>query len=150
MLLGDLLINKGLITAVILEEALREQKSSGDFLGAILVKRGRIREEDLLKVLSEQFGIPLVNFKIEPIDWNITMRFSSALVLDYHCLPFREDDSGITVAIQNPLDALAVSRAEKEAKNVRVKLVLASAKDMRIAEDAYRHRLGQKIRKLLE
>ncbi|MBI4323133.1 MAG: MSHA biogenesis protein MshE, partial [Candidatus Omnitrophica bacterium] len=58
--LGELLMDKGLISAGQLEHALQEQRTSGEFLGAILVRRKWVKEGDLLSTLGEQMGIPYV------------------------------------------------------------------------------------------
>ncbi|GEM_PF-1364531 len=150
MLLGDLLLQKKLITQEDLDSALREQRTSNEFLGGILVKRLVLREEDLLKVLSEQFGIPWVNLRTYPIQWEVASRFSSELVLGGKCMPLKEDDKGILMAIVNPLDAVMISQAEKEARGMNVRLALVSSGDMEEAQKAYRLEMSKKIKKLLE
>jgi len=55
--IGDLLINRRLVTAKQLEEALLEQKKTGRMLGDILVARGALREEDLVSVLAHQLQV---------------------------------------------------------------------------------------------
>lgn len=150
MLLGELLLKKKLITSEQLDKALEEQKKTKDFLGEILVRRRSIKEEDLIKVLSEQFNIPYVNLKNQYIDWGVALRFSSSLVVERRCLPFRQDEYGFTVAITNPLDALAVSQAEKEARTEKVKLVLVSSAGMDQAIKNYRAQASARVRKMLE
>lgn len=150
MLLGELLIQKKLITQAELEIALDEQKTNHDFLGAILVKRRYLREEDLLKTLSELFRMPLITLKNEPINWDLAMTFSASVVLDKKCLPFREDDFGITVAILNPLDVGAVSQISEQARNKKINLVLVTNADMQEALKSYQQRVNDKIKKMLE
>ena len=59
-LLGQLLIERGLLTPADLERALLEQKRSGEFLGTVLMRLGIVAKEQLLPVLAEQMGIPYV------------------------------------------------------------------------------------------
>ena len=61
MLIGEFLIKKKLITKMQLEFALDEQVRTNDFLGLVLIRRGYLKEEDLLKALSELYKIPFVN-----------------------------------------------------------------------------------------
>jgi hypothetical protein len=56
MLLGELLIKANRITAEELDLALREQKSTGEKLGEILVRRGMLLENELETVLAFQRG----------------------------------------------------------------------------------------------
>jgi hypothetical protein len=57
--LGELLIEKGLVTKEELELALAEQEESGRLLGAILVERGFVSGPALAVALAEQYGIEL-------------------------------------------------------------------------------------------
>ena len=62
-IIGQLLVQKGLIKINQLEQALKEQEKTGGLLGTILVRLGFIEREDLFAVLSEQFGTEYVKLK---------------------------------------------------------------------------------------
>ena len=150
MLLGELLVQKKLLRKEDLAAALEEQAGTKEFLGSILVKMRFIKEADLLKVLSEQFHMPNMALKSELVDWDVAMRFTSSMVMDHQCLPLHQDDTGITVAIVNPLDAMAISLVEEQAKGVRVRSVLVSASDMAEMLKLYKEKMAEKIKKLLQ
>ena len=150
MQLGELLIKRKLITKNELELALDEQKLTRDFLGLILVRRQYLKEENLLKALSELYRIPFMSLKNEYINWDLAMSFPASVVLDRKCLPFRETDFGISVAILNPLDAVAISQIEEQARNKKINLVLVTSLDMEEVLKAYQKRTAEKIRKMLE
>jgi len=57
--LGELLVEKGLVTSAELELALTEQSESGRLLGAILVERGYVSGPALAVALAEQYGVEL-------------------------------------------------------------------------------------------
>ena len=57
--LGELLVERGLITPAQLEAALAEQSHSGRRLGEIIVAEGRVSRERLTQVLLEQCGLDL-------------------------------------------------------------------------------------------
>jgi hypothetical protein len=57
--LGELLLEKKLLTADELELALTEQADSGRLLGAILVERGYVSGPALAVALAEQYGVEL-------------------------------------------------------------------------------------------
>ena len=57
--LGELLIERGLLSTEDLEAALAEQKDTGQLLGAILVARKAIAGAVLTMVLAEQAGVEL-------------------------------------------------------------------------------------------
>ena len=57
--LGALLVEKGLLTAEELEDALAAQQTTGKRLGQILVDRGHVSGPALTNALAEQYGIEL-------------------------------------------------------------------------------------------
>ncbi|MDD5466045.1 MAG: hypothetical protein PHP73_06895 [Candidatus Omnitrophica bacterium] len=146
--LGEILIEKGLITPKQLEDALSEQSRTKEFLGKILSDKNQIKELDLLKVLSEQFKIPIVNLKHSYTDWALIKSFGSSSILDYKCFPLKKDDWSVTFAISNPLDAWALKKIEEVARGLKVQLVLVSQEDMLEVIDGYRKYLNENIAKL--
>jgi type IV pilus assembly protein PilB len=148
--IGEILIEKGLITEAQLHDALQEQKLSDGFLGAIMVEKGWIDKKNLAEALAEQFGIPLVELKSEYIDMELARHFTSSLILDHKCLPIRQDEDSVTVAIINPLNAIAISKIESEAKPRRVNLVLATKEDIDEAIKNFRQYVSESIRRLLK
>ena len=59
-LLGELLVERGLVSSGDVQKALAFQDQFGGRLGNILVRLGAISEETLLPVLADQLGIPLL------------------------------------------------------------------------------------------
>src|SRR5712692_110702 len=58
--LGEMLLARGLLSAVDLERGLAFQERFGGRLGAVLVRIGALPESELLLVLSEQLGLPII------------------------------------------------------------------------------------------
>ena len=140
--LGEILIEKKLLTAVQLESALAEQARTKEFLGAILLRTHQIKERDLLVTLSEQYNIQVVDLKNKYIDWEVVQRFSPTLVLDLKCFPVEENENGVVmIAISNPLDAWLLAKAEEQARGKPVKFVLAAASDIEDAIVRYKQYL---------
>lgn len=131
--LGEMLIGKGLLTSGQLEHALKEQQSTRELLGAILVHRGWVKEEDVLRTLGEQMDMPYVRLAEQAIDWTLSSRFSSTLLTDHACFPLRMEGEWLIAVIADPLDAWAVSELEKEASNRgrKLHLLLARSEDIR-------------------
>ena len=136
--LGELLVERGLITPVQLREALAQQRSSGQFLGAILLQAKAIAPKTLLEVLSQHFGIPYEMLKPEQVDYSVAKQFPASAISDGKCFPLRADAQTVTVAVVNPLDAWLLSSIERAAGSRRVSLVLALEDDLRRIQDAYR------------
>src|SRR3989337_4590184 len=68
-LLGERLIEAGLVTPDQLDLALREQKRTGERIGEILINLGFVAQEQISAVLASQAGVTFVqldNYLIEP------------------------------------------------------------------------------------
>ena len=72
--IGDLLVEKNMISETQLQHALQEQKLTGRKLGATLVELGYVEENVLLNLLSTQLHIPFVELKQFRFDRNLVQR----------------------------------------------------------------------------
>jgi hypothetical protein len=140
--LGDALIEKRLITEQDLQEALKAQAKTGEYLGKTLIRMGLIKDKDLLLIISEQLNMPLVSMKNQYIDWATATKFTASLILDYKCLPFKMDKSYVTVAVINPFDAWALAKVEEEARGYKINFVLVTESDMDDAISRYKKYVG--------
>lgn len=143
--LGELLVARRLITPAQLQEALRQQEATKEFLGAVLVRTGLIKAEALLTTLSEQFGIPHESLSPERVDWTVVGQFAASALADGRCFPIRADEQSVTVAIVNPLDAWALSAVEQAARFRTVKPVLVLERELHQVMQAYRQKLARSI-----
>jgi type IV pilus assembly protein PilB len=106
----------------------------------MLIEKGMITEDELLKTLADQFEIEPVRLKDAAIDWEAASGFSSALITDHKCLPIKSDAETVTVVIANPLDVWALDKAEKDVAPRKLKILLTTASDMEEAIKEYRRR----------
>jgi len=128
--LGEIFIDKGLITPEQLNAAIEEQKKTKEFLGTVLARKNQLKEQDLLVTLAEQFDIRVVSLKNRYIDWRFVKNFSASLILNHRCFPVSKDKFSVTIAITNPLDVWALKRSEEEAGGLKLEPVLVSEGDM--------------------
>ena len=103
--IGDILIDKGVCSEDIINEALMLQKISPDrFIGEILLEKRYITEDDLCEVLAEQYScryLPLLDVNL--IDVNIMDKIDSSkkIFLDKCFLPFKIEEK-IKIAVYKP------------------------------------------------
>jgi len=136
--LGDLLVERGLITQSQLGEALLQQPASGKPLGSLLVELGALDELALARVLAEQLGVPLADLRKDaPDDAAITI-LPESVARAHTAIPIRKTDSGLEVAMPDPLDRAAIAEISEAAKTNVIGFI-APASDIRRAIDkAYR------------
>ena len=104
MRLGEILIQKRLITGEDLDRALELQRERGDKLGKILVDLGFIAARDVLLALSEQLQVPLLAIEGPPAVSPETEMLSPAFLRQFRCLPVMLHDHTVTLAMADPLD----------------------------------------------
>lgn len=104
MLLGEILVQRGVITKEQLDEALILQKEKRGRLGEQLIKLKYAKEKDILMALSQQSGIP---FQEKLTTADVIPEFIEKLPINYakknHVLPLKISDSHAVVAISDPL-----------------------------------------------
>jgi len=104
ILIGQMLIDEGIITSEQLEAGLMEQKKSGNFICTALVKLGFASEETIFKVLSRQLGIPYVKLKEKDVDPLVIQKVPAKFASYYKIIPLEFTDNHLVVAMTDPLD----------------------------------------------
>ncbi len=102
--LGDLLVEKKLISENQLQAALAEQKKSGRKLGRVLIDHGYVNEEAMLRILSTQIGIPYVDLQTFELNPQLVQRLPETDARRYRALILKETASGLLVALGDPTD----------------------------------------------
>ena len=115
ILLGDLLVNMGVITEDQLHEALAAQRGTAKKLGEILIEKHFIRQSALAEALSVQLGIPKITPNIRLVDTSLSNGINPAFFQKKKAIPIYDDKERgvITVIMDDPLDTETVSSLEK-------------------------------------
>jgi general secretion pathway protein E len=136
MRLGELLLERKLITAEDLDRALELQKERGDKLGKTLVDLGFIAMRDVLAALSDQLNVPLVTIEGPPAASPETDTLSPKFLRQFRCLPLDRVDHTVTLAMADPLDFETIA-AVRNCTGLRVNTVLAAEQEILDAIDRY-------------
>jgi type IV pilus assembly protein PilB len=106
--MGEILVEKKLVSPEDLKRALIEHEQTGEFLGAALMRLGYISEEQLLQALSDQLNIPFVNVKEITIDQAVINRVPARIVQHYKVIPIGWEHDTLTIALADPHQMWAV------------------------------------------
>ncbi len=129
--LGELLIEKGLITKVQLDEALLERRVHGGLLGEALVRLRFIFEDELARTLAEQAGVPFVNIEANSVDRYAARTLPRSLGESLPALPVRfTPEGGLIIAVADPTDETLLPRLQ-EAISCPIVLMVAAASSIR-------------------
>ncbi|MBI4353811.1 MAG: Flp pilus assembly complex ATPase component TadA, partial [Candidatus Omnitrophica bacterium] len=130
--LGQILVERGLISLQDLEAALAEQKRTEEFLGKILSRMGLVSEDLLVPILAEQLGIPCLRLKDTPVDPQALSKVPAKFANHYTLLPVRFVDNTLEVAIADPFDVQTIDEL-KLLLDCNVKPLLAGPQEIREA-----------------
>jgi len=101
--LGQLLVEKGLVTQKVLSEALQRQVIFGGRLGTNLLEMGVVSEDDLMKLLSLQYDIPYAEpGHFEEIPKNVLNVVPRELIIKHRIVPLALEGHRITLAMTDP------------------------------------------------
>ena len=106
--LGEILVEKGLITQKQILTALKKQKKEGGRLGSILVELGYISDDDLISVLSEQFGVPAVDLGNIEVDEKVLKLIPQHIAERLNVFPLKREGKILHLAMANPADIYTV------------------------------------------
>ncbi len=126
--LGDLLVEKGLITEDQLKFALGEQKKLGRKLGGTLIELGMIDEKSILTLLSSQLKIPLIDITNYNYSDEAAKLLPESIARRYRALVLEDRDKDYLVAMADPTDIYALDEIQgKLNKPVSLAIVRESA-----------------------
>ncbi|OGX17024.1 MAG: hypothetical protein A3K83_02845 [Omnitrophica WOR_2 bacterium RBG_13_44_8b] len=148
-LLGEILLEKGILTRENLEKAVNEQKRTGEYIGSLLIRMGYIAEKELLGVLSEQFGIPYQSIKDTSIEDKIISSVPAKYAWHYKFMPLKIKGNVLTIAISNPMDMWLVEDIKLHL-GFDVEIVLASEHEIRESLRKYYGVGAETVEKILE
>ena len=102
--LGEILVGAHLIGQDQLAEALLEQSATGKRIGAVLVELGALEERDLAKVLSDQFGLEVVDLRQQAPEPEAIALVPEDLARSWSVVPLRQSESTLEVATADPME----------------------------------------------
>ncbi len=100
--IGEILQEAGLINDEELEKALLESKKTGQFIGLVLVKLGKITTEQLGQALAIQYGLKYVSIAKIPINPELMALLPDEFIRDKQVIPLAKERGRLVVAMVNP------------------------------------------------
>lgn len=134
--LGELLIERGIIDQVQLNQALAVQREKGGLIGEILVELGFAKEDEIAQTLTAQYGfpyLPLSNYDINPEVANI---IPGRVARQYLLIPIDKIGNNLTLAMSNPLNIQAIEDVEL-LSGYSVQTFVSTSSDIKKAIEKY-------------
>src|SRR5918911_3697022 len=110
--LGERLIERGLINEAAIKRATVKQRESGTKIGQALIDLGIVREADLLPILSEHIGTPVIDLSQEVPDPSVIQLVPEDFARDHYAIPVRRENGHVRVAMSDPADFKVVDKLQ--------------------------------------
>ncbi len=128
---GDLLVEKGLVTAEQINKALAFQKDRGHqkLLGEVLIELEYVTEPQVMEALAEAYGIPFINLDAKVADPAVLDALPKDFREQQSVLPLFLVNGKLTLAVSEPANVFIVEEVQRLTGH-NVQLVAATVKDI--------------------
>jgi type IV pilus assembly protein PilB len=107
--LGQILLDKKLITQEQLDEALKVQKNTaGAKIGRVLVDLGYVAQTDIDRAYAEQLGYSYLELENTTIDAEVSKTLPQSVARRYKAVPIRRNGNRLVVALADPTNVFAL------------------------------------------
>lgn len=134
--LGELLLERKIISERQLQKAHQVQKERGGLLGSIMVLLGYATEEQIAQALTTQFGFPYLPLANYEIDQQIVKLIPENVAKQYNLVAIDKIGNSLTVAMSDPLNLHAVEDVEL-ITNCKVQVFVSTQTDIKEALNRY-------------
>ena len=128
--IGTILVDRGLISSEQLNEAIEDQKRSGERLDHVLVRLGHVAPEDVLVAIGQQFDMPIIDLSEIEVEDDVLQMLPAKLVFKQQCVPVRRGANTLQIATCDPFELSAFDEL-RLLTGLGVELVLAEERDLR-------------------
>ena len=137
--IGEVLLERGVITRKQLEEALAYQKDHGGLIGQILIHLKFTTEEEVALALTAQYGFPYLPLDNYEIDSGLTSVIPEQVARDYCLIPIDRIGNALTLAMADPSNTRAIEDIELMTKCVVQTFVSTPSDIGKAIEKYYKH-----------
>jgi type IV pilus assembly protein PilB len=135
--LGDILVERSLVTAAQVLEAARLQEQTGKRMGFIMVEKKWLSEAALFQVLAEQLDLPYVALRAGLYDPSAVALLDKDVAKRLNVIPLFMVDHTLTVATGDPQAIHSIDEIRTRT-GFKVRVAMAAPTDIRrVRDDAY-------------
>ena len=114
--LGDVLVERKIISREQLRVALDDQKRSGRRLGRVLVENAFCNSEQIAEALARQLAIPYVNLKFYNLSNDVVRRLPELQARRFRALVLEDRKDSYVVGMADPTDLFAADELQRSLK----------------------------------
>jgi len=140
--IGEVLLERGVITRTQLEQALAHQQAHGGLLGQILIGLGATTEEEIALALTAQYGFPYLPLENYELDEAVISLVPEQVARQYCLIPVDRIGNALTITMADPSNLQAIEDIELATHCVVQTFVSTPSEIQRAIERHYRHPLN--------
>ena len=137
--IGEILLERRVITQPQLEQALTRQKEHGGLLGQILVELGATSEEDVALALTAGYALPYLPLNNYDIGAEVIKLIPEQLARQHCVVPIDRVGNSLTVAMADPSNLQAIEDMELLTSCVLQIFVSTASEIRKTIERCYKH-----------
>ncbi|UCE50092.1 MAG: Flp pilus assembly complex ATPase component TadA [Phycisphaerales bacterium] len=136
--LGQLLLERGVVTAEQIEKALTEQKEKGHrkLLGELLVEMGYCTENQIASALAKAYGVPYAQVGPKICDPKVLEKMPRDFLEEHIVLPLFKVHDVLTAAVCEPANVFLIDEIER-ISGCKVQIVCSTSKDIKATLQTY-------------
>jgi type IV pilus assembly protein PilB len=134
--IGELLVQKNLLSEEQLRRARDEAKATGTRLGYQITKLGYIDETELAEVISNQHGVPTISLSDFEIDPEVIALVPEDVAIKHTIIPVNRAGSTLIIATADPSNIFAIDDV-KFLTGYNIEVVVAAEESIRKAVGRY-------------
>src|SRR5262245_53896076 len=134
--MGELLVQKALLSAEDLDRAKAEAKANGTRVGLALTQMGLIEEGQLAEAVSQKYGVPSINLDEFEIDAEVVSLIPEDVAVKHTIMPVNRAGSTLIIATADPSNIFAIDDV-KFLTGYNVEVVVSAEEAIRRAIDRY-------------
>ena len=134
--IGELLVQKALLSEEQLRRAKEEAESTGTRVGYQMTKLGFIEEAELAEAVSNQYGVPMITLDDFQVDSEVIALVPEDVAQKHTILPVNRAGSTLIIATSDPSNIFAMDDV-KFLTGYNVEVVVAAEESIRRAIDKY-------------
>jgi type IV pilus assembly protein PilB len=134
--IGELLVQKNLISPDQLKKAQDEARQKGERIGHQITKLGYLEESELTDFVAQQYGVPSIDLADFEIDAEVIRLIPEEVALKHTVIPVNRAGSTLVLATSDPSNIFAIDDI-KFLTGYNIEVVVASEEGIKEAIDRY-------------
>ena len=95
----NFIIDSGLVSRTDIQKVKTESDGSGEDVGKILVREGKLTDDELRRMKAYVLGIPFVDLKDQKLDFDILSKIPEPIARHHNVVAFKQTAQSLEVAM---------------------------------------------------